>query len=109
MTVAERHKAPIDLGLPQPGEQVRRVTYWYVRSIPDSYAKYLHVYELEPKDRDMLRGGAAPGSRVEAAGRVRPAGGAVGVPGSVTSAGSTGWHRAARLPGALERDQGDGG
>lgn len=54
MAVAERWKPPIDLGLPQPGEQVRRVTYWYVRSIPDSYVKYLHLYELDPGDRDML-------------------------------------------------------
>jgi hypothetical protein len=54
MMVAEWWKPPIDLGPPHPGEQVRRATYRYVRSIPDSYAKYLHLYELDPKDRDVL-------------------------------------------------------
>jgi hypothetical protein len=61
ITVAERWKPPINLGPPQPGEQVRRVTYRYVRSIPDSYAKYLHLYELDPKDRDMLWAALHPG------------------------------------------------
>jgi hypothetical protein len=45
---------PIDLGPPLPGEPIRKVSYWYVRSYPDSFAKYLHLYELDPQDRDML-------------------------------------------------------
>src|SRR6266487_915590 len=46
---------PLDLGLPEPGEPHRRVTYWYVRSVParGGFARWRHVYALDEADLDM--------------------------------------------------------
>jgi hypothetical protein len=88
MTVSEVWiPPPIDLGPPLPGEPIRKVSYWYVRSYPDSFAKYLHLYELDPQDPGHALGGAAPASCVGAAGRVGREGGPAGIPGLV-------WRRA---------------
>jgi hypothetical protein len=46
---------PLNLGPPMPWEPFRRVTYWYVRSVPAGYgiARWRHVYALDPADEDM--------------------------------------------------------
>jgi hypothetical protein len=46
---------PLDLGPPWPWEPFRRVTYWYVRSVPgrDGFARWRHVYVLDAADLDM--------------------------------------------------------
>jgi hypothetical protein len=45
---------PIDLGPPAPGEEVRRVTYRYVRSgVTEGVSEYLHLYEREPGQEYM--------------------------------------------------------
>jgi hypothetical protein len=46
---------PLELGPPAPGEPFRRVTYWYVRSVPGRRLgrRWLHLYVLDPADQDM--------------------------------------------------------
>jgi hypothetical protein len=46
---------PLDLGPPLPGEPHRRVTYRYVRSVSGRALgrRWLHLYVLDPADRDM--------------------------------------------------------
>lgn len=46
---------PLDLGPPRPWEPFRRVTYWYMRSVParGGLARWRHVYTLDEADLDM--------------------------------------------------------
>jgi len=45
---------PPDLGPPRPWESFRRVTYWYMRSLPTrGLARWRHVYALDEADLDM--------------------------------------------------------
>lgn len=45
---------PLDLGPPRPWEPFRRVTYWYLRSVPTSgLARWRDLYALDLADYDL--------------------------------------------------------
>ncbi len=82
---------PIDLGPPAIGEEVRRVSYWYVRSFR-AYgpARSVHLYELDPKDEGMTWAAQNPAPPWELPDDYRSQGRAPTF-GSPRSARSRGW------------------